>query len=180
MISASSLPRSPLSPPCGLRPSTPMRGLSMPKSCSRDALMRRSLLSIFSVVMAPGTSLSGMCPVTTPTLRRCEIMNMVTSLTPKAFSRYSVWPWKPKPASTTDFLFMGPVTSTSMSPFLRSSTARSRHVIAACAESAVAPPGSANTFSGRQLRIFTRFGCASPGLLITLVSICSMSWIVFR
>ena len=127
----SSSPKSPPSPLCGFRLSTPIVGLSMLKSLSREAFIRRSLERIFSSVIFDGTSFKGICPVTTPSLMRSEIISMVTSFTPKLLCRNSVWPGNLNPCPDIDFLLIGPVTSTSTAPSLTSLTAVSRALIAA-------------------------------------------------
>ena len=142
MMVCSSSPRSPSSPQCGLSPSTAILGLVTPKSRFRESFIRRNLVRIFSVVMLVGTSFRGICPVTTPILSCALIMNIVTSFTPKASFRYSVCPVNWKPAFTISLLFIGPVMRTSISPFLRSSTARSSEVIAHFADSTLGCPGS--------------------------------------
>ena len=180
MISCSSVPRRPPSPLWGLRLSTAMRGMSMPKSSFSEVFIRRSLLSILSLLMERGTSLRGMWPVTTPRRSLWLVISMVTSETPNCFCRYSVCPGKPKPSPDMAFLLMGPVTRASINPSFMSDTARARAVIAAFADSGVACPGSANTLSGRQLSILIRLGLASAAFVITLVSSCSISCIVLR
>ena len=111
-----------------------------------------------------------MWPVTTPTFSCGLTMNIATSLTPKAFWRYSVWPVSPNPCADIARLLMGAVTSTSTSPAFRSSTAASSDLMAAWADSGVDCPGSAKTFSGRQFTMLMRRGFASFALETTCVS----------
>ena len=165
----SSSPSSPPSPQCGFRPSTAIFGVSTPKSLSSDFFISFSLLTIFSFVIAVGTAFKGMCPVTTPTLRVSLTIIMQTSSTPNSFSRYSVCPVNPKPSFAIALLLKGAVTSTSISPFFMSVTACSNAIIADFADSGVDCPGSTYTLSGKQLTMFTLFGCTSFAEVMTLV-----------
>ena len=92
---------------------------------------------------------------------------MATSSTLNSSFKKSMWPRPEMPSSTRDFLQIGAVTSTSMSPALMSSNARFNAEMAPLAASGVHLPGSTNTLSGRQFTMFTFFGLASFASEIT-------------
>ena len=64
---ASSLPIVPLSPQCGFKDKTAMRGIGSRKSVRKERCSNRSFNSTRSAVIAGATSLSGKCVVTNAT-----------------------------------------------------------------------------------------------------------------
>ncbi|MNI41605.1 hypothetical protein D3C73_958620 [compost metagenome] len=168
IISASSEPNKPLSLACGFKPNTAIFGFSIQKSFFKLSLISFNLLVIFSLVIAAGTSFTGIWPVTTPTRRPSQIRNISTSLLPLFSCRYSVWLGKANVSDWILCLLIGAVTRASISPFTRSAVARSNDKSAYLPPVGVTWPSSIFTSSSQQLIMFALFACAWLAWLITL------------
>ncbi|MEI9991556.1 MAG: hypothetical protein WDM86_16115 [Rhizomicrobium sp.] len=141
MIVPSSPPSTPSSPACGLRPATASRGAAMEKSRFSAARMMSAVSTMAAVVMARGTSASGMW-IVSGTTRSSSLASIITARgAPVSAWRNSVCPGWGKPAAANTALLIGAVTMAAASPAIASATAVSMASTIAAAFAASGWPG---------------------------------------
>ncbi len=171
-IVVSSFPMIPLSPAWGLILNTAILGFVILKSCCKVLWRMFIFLWINSGVMALVTSLIGIWPVKSATLR-LSVIKIISAFPSILLSKYSVCPGKLKFSDCMVFLLIGAVTKTSIFPLFRSFTASSSDKSAYFPAIFDAFPNSIGTSSFHTLIRLTLLG--------TLWSIEWIVWIgVFR
>ena len=138
IMRASSSPKRPFSPACGLRPHTAIRGSAIPKSWASAAATIRARRVMSSCDSRPGTSASAQWTVS-GTARRLGPASIITAssgASPQTSARNSVCPGYSKPTLASCALPMGAVTRPADAP------SRQYRVASASECSASAAPGS--------------------------------------
>ena len=173
MTSISSLPRCPLSPACGFKPQTAIRGIVYPNLSRSSRATMSSVVRRLSRVNAAATSLSGKCVVARATRRRdagSPPTSIITTRGVRVWSaKNSVCPENGMPASTIALFCTGAVTIAANSPAMQPSHARSSTPRTLRALAVSGCPGVGDTVAGRCKTSITPRGGNATGSYSTYV-----------